>query len=77
MKDIAVSDKTGTITVADTLNHRVQLFSSAGKCQTLVKFDGKPSSLAFTDCGDLLTLIPLSNNKLSLFSYYSKVSFDN
>ena len=63
-----MSDKTGTITVADTLNHRVQLFSSAGKCQMLVKFDGQPFSLAFTDCGDLLTLVPLSNNKLSLFS---------
>ena len=68
IRDIAVSDKTGTIAVADTLNHRVQLFSSAGKCQTLVKLDGKPFSVAFTDCGDLLTLVPLSNNKLSLFN---------
>ena len=63
-----MSNKTGTIAVADTLNHRLQLFSSAGKFQTLVKLDGRPSSVSYTDRGDLLSLVPMSNNKFSLFS---------
>ena len=68
INDIAVSDKSGTIAVADAGNRRIQLFSSDGKFQRQLKLDGEPISLAFTDCGDLLTLVSGNNNKLHLFS---------
>ena len=68
INDIAVNHKTGTIAVADSWNERVQLFSSDGKFQRQVKLHGKPFSVAFTKSGDLLVLLPLSNNKLRLFS---------
>ncbi|XP_068676277.1 E3 ubiquitin-protein ligase TRIM71-like [Montipora foliosa] len=66
--DIDVSDKTGTIAVADTCNKRIQLFSCEGKFRREIRLDGEPSSMAFTDSGDLLTLVPGSDNKLRLFS---------
>ena len=65
---IAVSDTTGTIAVADFFKKRIQLFSSDGKFQMPVELYGEPFSVAFTDCGDLLTLVSGSNNKLRLFS---------
>ena len=68
ISDIAVSDRTGTIAVADGDNKRIQLFSSDGKFQRQVKLGGKPYSVAFTDCGDLLTLVSGNNNKLCLYS---------
>ena len=68
INDIAVNHKTGTIAVADSWNERVQLFSPDGKFQRQVKLHGKPFSVAFTKSGDLLVLLPLSNNKLRLFS---------
>jgi len=68
IKDIALSEKTGTIAVADSWNERIQLFTSDGKFQREVRLDGCPFSVAFTDCGSLLTLVPFSNNKLCLFS---------
>ena len=68
INDIAVSDKTGAIAVADYSNTRIQLFSADGKFQREVRLDGCPSSVSFTDCGDLLTLVSGSNNKLRLFS---------
>jgi len=69
ISDIAVSDRTGTIAVADAGNSRIQLFSLHGKFQRQVKLDDeRPYSVAFTDCGDLLTLVSESNNKLRLFS---------
>ncbi|XP_015779077.1 PREDICTED: E3 ubiquitin-protein ligase TRIM71-like [Acropora digitifera] len=68
ISDIAVSDRTGMIAVADAANKRIQLFSSNGKFKTQIKLDGGPSSVAFTDCGDLLTLVSGDNNKLLLFS---------
>ena len=68
ISDIAVSDRTGTIAVADMHNQRIQLFSSEGKFQMQVKRDGKPSSVVFTECGDLLTLVSGNKNKLRLFS---------
>ena len=66
--DIAVSDKTGTIAVADYLNKRIQLFSPGGKFQKEIRLAGNPLSVAFTGSGDLLTLVSESNNKLCLFS---------
>ena len=68
ISDIDVSDKTGTIAVADCHNERIQLFSSEGKFRSEIKIDGAPLSVAFTDSGDLLTLVPESDNKLRLFS---------
>ena len=66
--DIDVSDKTGTIAVADVRNKRIQLFSSEGKFRREIKLDGRPWSVAFTDSGDLLTLVPERDNKVCLFS---------
>ena len=63
-----MSDKTGTIAVADADNERIQLFSSNGNFQRTVKLTGGPFSLAFTESGDLLILAPENNNKLCLFS---------
>ncbi|XP_068727755.1 E3 ubiquitin-protein ligase TRIM71-like [Montipora capricornis] len=66
--DIDVSDKTGTIAVADSRNNRIQLFSSEGKFRREIKLDVIPSSVTFTDSGDLMTLVPSSDNKLRVFS---------
>ncbi|XP_015777299.1 PREDICTED: E3 ubiquitin-protein ligase TRIM71-like [Acropora digitifera] len=68
ISDISVSHRTGTIAVADMYNKRIQLFSSNGKFKTEVKLDGETYSVAFTDCGNLLTLVSGNNNKLHLFS---------
>ncbi|XP_068726341.1 E3 ubiquitin-protein ligase TRIM71-like [Montipora capricornis] len=65
--DIDVSEKTGTIAVADGRNRRIQLLSSEGKFRREIRLDGEPWSVAFTDSGDLLTLVPESNNKLRVF----------
>ncbi|XP_068675931.1 E3 ubiquitin-protein ligase TRIM71-like [Montipora foliosa] len=66
--DIDVSHKTGTIAVADAANQRIQLLSSEGKFQREIKIDGRPWSVAFTDSGDLLTLVSGGDNKLCVFS---------
>ena len=66
--DIDVSEKTGTIAVADGRNKRIQLLSSEGKSRREIRLDGMPFSVAFTDSGDLLTLVPGSDNMLCLFS---------
>ncbi|XP_068675463.1 E3 ubiquitin-protein ligase TRIM71-like [Montipora foliosa] len=66
--DIDVSEKTGTIAVADGRNRRIQLLSSEGKFRREIRLDGMPFSVAFTDSGDLLTLVPGSDNMLYLFS---------
>ena len=66
--DIDAWDKTGTIAVADGRNKRIQLFSSEGKFRSEIKLDGEPCCVAFTDSGDLLTLVPKSDNKLRVFS---------
>ncbi|XP_068675476.1 tripartite motif-containing protein 2-like [Montipora foliosa] len=66
--DIDVSDKTGTIAVADSGNNRIQLLSSEGKFRREIRFVGRPWLVAFTDSGDLLTLVPGSDNMLRLFS---------
>ena len=68
ISDIAVSDQNGTIAVADNFFKRIQMYSSDGTFQRQVTLDGPPYSLAFTNRGDLLTLLSRSNNKLRLFS---------
>ncbi|XP_068726778.1 E3 ubiquitin-protein ligase TRIM71-like [Montipora capricornis] len=65
--DIDVSQKTGTIAIAGYRN-RIQLLSSEGKFRSVIRLGGAPRSVAFTDSGDLLTLVPGSDNKLRLFS---------
>ncbi|XP_068726339.1 E3 ubiquitin-protein ligase TRIM71-like [Montipora capricornis] len=66
--DMDVSDKTGTIAVADVRNKRIQLLSAEGKFRNEIKLHGRPCSVAFTDSGDLLTLVPESDSKLRVFS---------
>ena len=68
ISDIDVSVKTGTVAVADVVNKRIQLFSCEGKFQREIRLDGEPYSVAFMDSGDLLTLVPESENKIFLFS---------
>ena len=68
INDIDVSDKTGTIAVADVGNKRIQLLNSEGKFRREIKLDVEPSSVAFTNSGDLLTLVAESDNELRLFS---------
>ncbi|XP_068727900.1 E3 ubiquitin-protein ligase TRIM71-like [Montipora capricornis] len=45
-----------------------QFGSGEGKFRREIKLDGRPSSVAFTDSGDLLTLVRESDNKPRLFS---------
>ena len=68
--DIAVSDKTGTIAVADVGNRRIYLFSSGGKFQRDIELtrDDWFISVVFTDCGDLLTLSSGGNCKFCVFN---------
>jgi len=71
--DIAVSEKTGTIAVADTKNKRIQMFSSDGTFLSVIVPNSKPSSLAFTETGDVLACFPEGDNKLSLFAEGGKL----
>ncbi|XP_068726969.1 E3 ubiquitin-protein ligase TRIM71-like [Montipora capricornis] len=66
--DIDVSQKTGSIAIAEHRNQRIQLFSLEGKFRSEIRLDGAPWSVAFTDSGDLLTLVRESDNKLRLVS---------
>ena len=68
INDIDVSHKTGTIAVAEEWNERIQLCSSEGKFRKEIRLDAIPWSVAFTDSGDLLTLVPESDKKLRRFS---------
>ena len=56
--DIAVSEKTGTIAVADWYNKRIQLFSSDGNYLRAIKLENKCSSVAFTKSGDIIAILP-------------------
>ncbi|XP_068727231.1 E3 ubiquitin-protein ligase TRIM71-like [Montipora capricornis] len=68
ISDIDVSDKTGTIAVAEQWNQRIQLLSSDVKFRSEIRLHGVPYSVAFTDSGELLTLVPKRDKKLRLFS---------
>ena len=68
IRDIAVSDKTGTIAVTDYWNKKLQLLSLGGKFQREIRLDGDPLSVAFTGSGNLLTLVSGSKRELLLFS---------
>ena len=66
--DIAVSEKTGTIAVEDTENKRIQMFSPDGNFLREIKLSNEPSSLAFTESGDVIVCVPDDENQLSLFT---------
>jgi len=66
--DVAVSEKTGTIAVADKENERIQLFSSDGNFQREIVFNNQPLSLAFTQSGDVLACVPDDDTMLCLFT---------
>ena len=66
--DIALSEKTGTIAVADTENSRIQMFSSDVNFLREIKLNNKPYSLAFTESGDVIACVPYGKNQLSLFT---------
>ena len=66
---IAVSEKTGTIAVAEFENERIQMFRSDGIYLRKIALEDEPGfSLAFTESGDILACIPYDDNKLSLFT---------
>ena len=65
--DIDVSDKTGTIAVVESEDRRIQLLSSEGTFRGEIAIYSKPLSVAFTDSGDLLTLVSGRHRKLRLF----------
>jgi len=64
--DIALSEKTGTIAVAD--NERIQLFSSDGIYLREIKLKNDCSALDFNNSGDIIALVPDDDNKISLFT---------
>ncbi len=64
--DIAVSEKTGTIAVTDSDNHRIHLFSSDGNYLREIKLYNC-QSLAFTKSGEILTVVK---------EYYIAVDYD-
>jgi len=66
--DIAVSEKTGTIAVADCENKRIQLFSSDGNYLREIKLKNKCLSVAFTKSGDIIAVVPRDDHKISLFT---------
>ena len=66
--DIAVSQKTETIAVADSNNSKIQMFSSDGNFLREIVLNSGPSSLAFTVAGDVLACSPDDDNTLSLFT---------
>ena len=67
-RDIAVNKKTGTITVADTENSRIQMFSPDWNFVREIKLNNKPFSLAFTEAGDVIVSVRCGDNQLSLFT---------
>ena len=62
-----MSEKTGTIAVADMENKRIQMFSCDGNFLREIVLNDKPSTLAFTEAGDLLAHIA-KDDKLCLFT---------
>ena len=74
--DIALSEKTGTIAVADWGNKRIQLFSSDGNYLRAIKLENKCSTVAFTKSGDIIAILPAvgrHDRKISLFTETGQV----
>ena len=66
--DIAVSDKTGTIAVADGENKRIQLFSSDGNYLREIKLKTECFTVDFTKSGDIIAVLLEDDHKISLFA---------
>ena len=66
--DIAVSEKTGTIAVADSDNKRIQLFSSDGNYLREIKLKNLCPTVEFTKSGDIITVDTDDEDKISLFT---------
>ncbi|XP_020629104.1 tripartite motif-containing protein 3-like, partial [Orbicella faveolata] len=66
--DIAVSEETGTIAVADSENKRIQLFSSDGNYLREINVKKVCTTLAFTKSGDIIAVVPSDDHKISLFA---------
>ena len=66
--DIAVSEKTGTIAVADSENNRIQLFSPDGNYLSEIKLKNECYTVAFTKSGDILAVVPDDDRMISLFT---------
>ena len=63
-----MSEKTGTIAVADSENNRIQLFSSDGNYLREIKLKKECATLAFTKSGDIIAAVPYDDHKISLFT---------
>ena len=66
--DIAVNDKSRTLAVADRNNWRVQMFDFDGNFLREIVLEANTCSLAFTESGDLLSIVVPAHNKLPLYS---------
>ena len=66
--DIAVSEKTGTVAVADFENKRIQLFSSEGNYLREIKLEYNWSTVDFTKSGDIIVAVPKDDDKISLIT---------
>ena len=66
--DITVSEKTGTIAVLDAENERIHMFSSDGNFLREIKLNNEPTSLAFTESGDVIVGLHSDVNKLFLIT---------
>ena len=66
--DIAVIDKSKTLTVADVYNKRVQMFDFDGNFLREIALDAQTYSLAFTESGDLLSFVARVDRKLPLYT---------
>ena len=66
--DITVSEKTGTIAVADGDNKRIQLFNSDGNYLREIGLENQCYSVAFTKSGDAIAALPEDDHKISMFA---------
>ena len=66
--NIAVSEKTGTIAVADYENKRIQLFSCDGSFLRAIKLKNNCSNVAFTKSGDIIAVVLRHDHKIFLFT---------
>jgi len=67
--DIAVSEKTGTIAVADSGNKRIQMFNFEGNYKREIKLKRNLCcTLAFTKSGDIIAVVGDDDYMISLFT---------
>ena len=66
---IAVNDKSRTLAVADVDNKRVQIFGFDGNFLREIALEARTTSVAFTESGDLLSIVESDDNKVTLYLY--------